>query len=74
MYWYTRPVDQGQMVHVSYSTDGEVLYRRQYDRSDRTESYDCAAIEGSCEDFEPWNGKLPSHDDWEACEDPDPRD
>lgn len=64
MTWHTRPVDQGQIVEVSYAVDweNEALYRRIYDQSDRSEVVQVAHITGG--EFEPWNGLLPEHGPW----------
>jgi hypothetical protein len=73
MKMYVMPEDQGQIVTVSYGCDGEYLYCRTLDTSDRSESWQRAEIEWSDDnEFEPWNGRLPKvHDDeWEPCSAP----
>lgn len=63
MTFHTPPENQGQMVEVSYASDGEYAYRRVYDCSDRSESIERVAWgdwwadvpEGTNIDWEPWN-------------------
>lgn len=53
------PECKGQTVTRSYSDpNGEFVYRRTFDASDRTESYDCVAVESvlDYEDWAPQNG------------------
>lgn len=58
--WQHLPQDAGQTVEVHYYTDGDYLYRRVYDRSDRTTSYARALIEGG--EMDAPNGELPEID------------
>jgi transcriptional regulator with XRE-family HTH domain len=52
--WHVPPECQGQTVERSYAVEGDYLYRRVYDRSDRTERYEVREI-GPAEEPEPWN-------------------
>lgn len=56
----TMPVDQGQIVNVSYAVDGDYLYRCNHDQSDNTTSYSRASLnlDGETE-FESQNNQLP---------------
>jgi hypothetical protein len=58
--WHQMPEDAGQIVDVSYAIDWEeeMLYRRTYDRGDRTLEIDRARVDGGS--FEPWNDCLPN--------------
>jgi hypothetical protein len=55
--WHVPPANQGQTVVVSYGidTEGEAIYRRTFDRSDRSVSYERADLSALRGDFEPWN-------------------
>lgn len=72
--WIVPPECQGQLVEVAYggSSDG-MLYRRCYDRSDRTTSYawadaaDCGCTD-ECRCFEPWN-REPTAYSWHTVKD-----
>ena len=68
--WQTLPCDEGQIVAVSYATDGDTLYRRCYDRSDMTTAYYRAEIVSDDleRDYDPANGSLPKIGSWERCE------
>jgi len=59
-----RPSDGGQIVEVSYAYDPEaqVVVRRTYDQSDRSESF--ATAEDDRETFEPFDDQDFSHLDW----------
>lgn len=60
--WETRPRDRGQMVMVSYATDGDYLYRSVYDQSDRSQSYYRKKISARADlerDMDVPNGELP---------------
>lgn len=65
----TMPRDGGQMVEVSYACDEYGVYRRWYDRSDGSVSYDFAAYPKRAKEsdleFAPQNGKLPKHNKWQ---------
>jgi hypothetical protein len=63
--WHMLPRDDGQIVEVTYACDEYYLYCRTYDRSDRTTSYQRAEWGQDDIRFEPWNGILPTHGDWE---------
>lgn len=48
--WYTRRVDQGQMIEVSYAYSGDGnAYRRVHDRCDRTTTYAVGQLDWSRE-------------------------
>lgn len=60
--WEQRPVDAGQMVDSHYATDGEWLYERQYDHTDRVTSYSRKRLSKRVDldrDMDVPNGKLP---------------
>lgn len=69
MFWVTPPELQGQMVEVSYAADGAgLVWRRSYDRSDRTTTYEVAdaedcGCEDECDCFDPANAE-PEGFDW----------
>ena len=71
MTWHQMPADAGQIVDVAYAVEwiggGEGwLYRRTHDRSDGSRSVERAVVDadgGSA--FEPWNGRLPDHGEWQ---------
>lgn len=52
--WHVPPECQGQIVERAYAIDGDSLYRRISDRSDRSERYEVREI-GPAEEPEPWN-------------------
>lgn len=64
----TQPVDQGQIVVVSYAVDDQGVYCRTYDQSDRSTEYQFAPYSArATEDelrFEPQNHRLPRHNSW----------
>jgi hypothetical protein len=62
--WITPPRNQGQIVEVSYATDGESIFRRTLDRSDLSEVIECRDFEEG-ENFNPWNEAPRSNDAWE---------
>lgn len=67
--WVVPPVCQGQIVEVAYASDRECsLYRRTFDRSDRTTSYERADLDDLEGEFEPWNGE-PDVVGWESMDD-----
>lgn len=66
LHYHVMPIDQGQIVTNAYACDEYHLYCRTYDASDRTTRYSSA--EWTDGEFEPWNGKLPEHGDWEEIE------
>src|SRR5690606_3115606 len=52
--------NQGQIVEVSYGCDEDYVYRKTYDRSDRTTAYARFEHPDTPEqefDFDPWNGE-----------------
>lgn len=63
--WQQLPADAGQIVDLTYAVDWEsrTLYRRSADRSDRSVEIESAEIVGG--NFEPWNGILPEHGEWQ---------
>jgi len=70
------PVDQGQIVEVSYALlpdgcGGGSLVRCTHDRSDGEVSYEVADLDMDADEddlrFEPWNGILPAHGEWEEA-------
>ena len=65
--WRQCPADGGQIVDVKYAMDGEsyFLYRRRHDRSDNTCNYQRAELDQDDSEFEPWNGSLPNHGEWQ---------
>ena len=63
--WEQLPRDGGQIVEVFYAVDGEYLYLRTRDRSDMKITLDRAKLTGEGE-FEPQNGVLPGHGEWEC--------
>ena len=61
------PVDQGQIVEISYAVDGGYLYQKIHDKSDGFVTYSRAEILEDLEvEFEPQNNKLPGCDEWET--------
>ena len=67
LHFHIRPDDAGQIVEVSYAYDSEaqVVVRRVYDQSDRSDSY--ATAEDERETFEPWNNQRYHQLDWEPA-------
>ena len=68
--FFAQPEDQGQMIDVTYAIDWEtdVLYSREYDRSDRSESLWCAELDEDDEAvFDPANSNIPRHGEWVQC-------
>lgn len=67
LHFMVRPDDAGQIVEVSYAydTEAQVVVRRVYDQSDRTDSF--ATAEDDRSDFEPWNNQRFGHLDWEPA-------
>lgn len=58
--YHVPPENQGQIVEVSYGCDAEYVYRKTYDKSDRTTSYARFEHPDTPEqefDFDPWNGE-----------------
>lgn len=55
----TPPVNQGQIVTVSYGCDADYIYERAYDASDRSESVTVYEHPEDMEEgeFQPWNGE-----------------
>lgn len=74
MTWHQMPADAGQAVNVTYAVEwiggGEGwLYRRTHDRSDGNHSVERAVVDDEAGGaFEPWNGKLPDHGEWQDVE------
>ena len=75
MTWHTRPADQGQIVHIEYAADGEYLYRRITDTSDRSVSMARVSWDWLSDsitgEFAPWNGDLGAdvdESDWRSVE------
>jgi len=60
--WQERPIDRGRIVHHTYATDGDYLYRRSFDSSDRTTSWSRARLSKRVNldrDMDVINGTLP---------------
>jgi len=58
--YHVPPENQGQIVEVSYGCDEDYVYRKTYDRSDRTTAYARFEHPDTPEqefDFDPWNGE-----------------
>lgn len=75
MTMHTPPANQGQIVEVSYGWQDGTLYRRIYDRSDRSEAWHYASAEDEVNAYiesgcEPWNEEPPIQA-WTACDEPD---
>ena len=62
------PEDGGQMIEVTYACDEYGLWCRSHDRSDSTTRYEYAAYPARITEeqmrFEPWNSRLPRHNQW----------
>lgn len=71
MKMYTRPIDQGQMVEVSYgySSDG-YAYRRTTDRSDGSVSWECGELDWEREPEGIDENRSPRVVGWEPCAEP----
>ena len=60
MRWFMPPQNRGQIVEVSYATDcAGAVFRRTYDRVDRTETIEIAdasdcGCQVECDCFSPW--------------------
>jgi hypothetical protein len=77
MIMHTPPANAGQMVEVSYGSDGCYIYRCTEDRSDRSVKWERiswsdiwdSVPEGSDVPFEPWNSApwIPRGLKWEPC-------
>lgn len=68
--WYQLPADAGQTIDVTYAIawideDDGWLYCRSHDRSTGSRDVMRAAITGG--EFEPWNGVLPDHGEWQQA-------
>ena len=67
--FHVPPRNQNQIVEEAYGSDcAGLVFRRTFDRSDRSTSYAVADVDdcgcdGECTCFEPWNG-VPSGFDW----------
>lgn len=58
--YHVPPENQGQIVEVSYGCDGDYVYCKTFDQSDRTTSYARFEHPDTPEqefDFDPWNGE-----------------
>lgn len=73
MRWYTRPVDQGQIVEVSYAYDGEngQAYKRERDGSDGTTVYYVGALDWDREPEGVSHDRAPCVESWEPCAEPE---
>lgn len=52
----TPPENGGQIVEVDYGSDGDYIFRRVYDRSDRSTTVS-VYFRDDDDDFQPWNGR-----------------
>lgn len=70
------PVNQGQIVEISYGWDEDGrLYRRTYDQSDCSESWDVARSTGHIpDDWHPVNEPPPRRTKWKPCPSPVEKD
>ena len=69
MQFHVAPEAQGQIIEVSYASDGEQVYKLVEDRSDR--SVALFATDYPADDdftFEPWNESPSFHEDTEWTE------
>ena len=68
---YTRPVDQGQIVEVSYGYDSEGgAYRRTTDRSDGSVTWERGELDWDREPEGVDTDRIPCVDEWVPCEEP----
>lgn len=68
MKMYTRPVDQGQIVEVSYGYDESgYAYRRTHDRSDGSIAWERGQIDWDREPEETSNDHVPCVVAWNPC-------
>lgn len=68
MRMYTRPVDQGQIVEISYGYDSEGgAYSRAFDASDRTEAWAYGEIDWDREPEGVDQNRVPCVTGWEPC-------
>ena len=61
--WEMRPQDEGQIVESCWCTDGDYLYERIFDRSDRSLSFWRKQLSAKVDlesDMDVPNGRLPS--------------
>lgn len=71
MKMYVRPVDQGQIVEVSYGYDYDgYAYRRTLDRSDRSEVWKRGELDWDREPEETDQNHVPCVVSWEPCKPP----
>jgi len=59
------PVCQGQIVTVAYATDGELIFQRCFDASDRTEAYYVSDFYALVDGWDPVNKEPELDDGWE---------
>ncbi len=68
----TLPHDGGQIVARSYAADEDGLFRFTLDQSDQSLMVEFAEYDDDADEydlrFEPWNGALPAHGDWQEVE------
>lgn len=74
MKMHTPPENAGQIVETSYGWVGSCLYRRVYDRAERSSRWYRASDDTEVSDYiesgaEPWNG-APRVSQWVACAEP----
>ena len=71
MYMYTRPVDQGQIVEVSYGYDSiGGAYRRTFDKSDNSELWSYGVVDWDKEPEGIDYNRVPCVIDWVSCDKP----
>jgi hypothetical protein len=68
--WHLPPENQGHMIEVLYASDGEFLYRRTRDLSERTDAVERIAWDRLADlapdlVYEPWNEAPACPDAWE---------
>lgn len=78
MILHTPPENQGQIVEISYGWHEGDLYKRVYDRSDRSTQWYRASSQRQINRYiasgsEPWDEE-PSISAWKACDDPEPEE
>jgi len=79
LFYHTPPENQGQIVTVSYASDGERVYRRTHDASDGSSVvwwlwWEDVGLPDDVEpQFEPWNGEdymsIPGDAEWNRLDD-----
>jgi hypothetical protein len=67
--WHQLQADAGQILDIKYAVNWEerILFCKSWDRSNNTTSITYSFINGG--EFEPQNGKLPTHGEWVAVPD-----